>query len=1230
MSSLPPALDFAAMEMDIVSKWKQEESFATQDRLSLERDEKVGGKLTLGKMLPRCHCSLSLSLTHTHTGNHLLVNCPLRRFLFVPSRLFACPLPRPVLCPTQKFTFYDGPPFATGLPHYGHILAGTIKDTVTRYAAMTGHYVQRRAGWDCHGLPVEYEIDQKLNITHRDQVLEMGIDKYNATCRSIVTRYTSEWESTVTRLGRWIDFRNDYKTMDPTFMESVWWVFRQLFDKGLVYQGYKVMPYSTGCTTPLSNFEAGLNYKDVKDPAVVVSFPIKGQDNVHFVAWTTTPWTLPSNLALCVNPNLDYVRVLDKATGKRYVLAQTRLVQLYPKIGSKKWKPENAKDLYEIEETFKGTALVGQQYEPLFDFFADKSPEFFRVVSDTYVTDDAGTGVVHQAPAFGEDDYRVCLANNIIVKGGDIPCPVDANGEFTDEVPFCKGIHVKKADDLIIPLLKEAGRLVQKDVLLHSYPFCWRSDTPLIYKAVPSWFVKVEQIRDQVVENNKATYWVPKEVKEGRFHNWLSDARDWAVSRNRFWGTPIPIWANEDLTEVLCIGSIDELAELSGVRVDDLHRETVDKVEIPSKKSPGTTLKRVEEVFDCWFESGSMPYAQSHYPFENKDRWEKGFPADFIAEGLDQTRGWFYTLMILSTALFNKPAFKNNIVNGMVLAEDGQKMSKRKKNYPDPNLVISRYGADALRMYLVNSPVVRAESLKFREDGVLGVVKEVFLPWYNAFRFFLQNIERWEKNGRKFSPDTSVAKSSSNPTDIWIQAETQGLIKFVHEEMRAYRLYTVMPVLVKFITQLTNWYVRLNRDRLKGMEGDGDEADKEAEVGLHVLYDVLMDVTVLMGPFTPFITEFFYQHLRKFQPSYAQAADGGGSSNPVMRGKSDSVHFLPLPSYDESRLNTNAVESMEVLQSVVELGRNAREKRNISLRTPVKMITAVLSNPSPHVVEGITGPLKSYILSELNAWDFYVVPKEEEHDWVKLRLTPDFSKLGKKLGPKMKAVKAHVVNLSHEDAVAALAKGTMEIEDAVIDCASELDSKLDFAKEGDHWEAAVKADGSLVVAVDCTQDEATISSGMSREVISAVQQLRKAAGLDLSDTVEAFFEEEAGVSLVESAVSKNVPLFEAKMHGLVPLPQHCAPSWSVVLKSDYFDIGQSRTKVTICRQAMAVSDTLAEPCRNVVATLDPSSFVPGQDLKISVDGSDYTLKEGADFFLNSTAKARGTKSFDWC
>lgn len=892
---------------------------------------------------------------------------------------------------------------------------------------MRGYYVERRAGWDCHGLPVEYEIDQKLHITHRSQVLEMGIDKYNEACRSIVTRYTKEWERTMTRLGRWVDFENDYKTMDPSFMESVWWVFKQLFEKNLIYQGYKVMPYSTGCTTPLSNFEASLNYKQVKDPAVVVSFPIVGQEqeDLSFVAWTTTPWTLPANIALCVNPVLEYVKVLDKKSNKTYIIAKTRLPQLYPIMNDKKkWKPEKASTLYEIKETIKGEDLVGMRYMPLFDFFADtvSSGDYFHVVADSYVTDDSGTGVVHLAPAFGEDDYRVCLAHGIITKGGNIPCPVDDDGNFTDAVEPVKGKHVKIADDILIQVINEMGRLVQKDVLIHSYPFCWRSDTPLIYKAVPSWFVKVEEIRDQLVENNQKTHWVPSEVKEGRFHKWLSDARDWAVSRNRFWGTPIPLWTNDDLSEMVCVGSIDELAELSGVCVKDLHRETVDGLVIPSKKSPGTTLKRVDEVFDCWFESGSMPYAQNHYPFEKEDGWDKRFPADFIAEGLDQTRGWFYTLMVLSTALFGQPAFQNVIVNGIMMVRNKEgnleKMSKRKKNYPDANLVISEYGADAVRMYLLNSPSVRAESLVFEKNGIFDVVKDIFLPLYNTVRFFLQNLERWEHDyGCRFVPDTEAFRSTTNPTDVWIIAELQGLVKYVHEQMKEYRLYTVLPALVTFKTQLSNWYVRLNRDRLKGQEGEGESTMVKAndvEAGLQVLYSVLLDLTILMAPFTPFLAEFFYQNLRKVQPSYVLAANGGGTSNPVMPGKSDSVHFLQLPQYDTSRLNPQACEAMHVLQSIVELGRKVRESRNIGYRTPVKCVMVVLRNRTPHVVDAISGSLRKYILLELNTWDFQVVPEQQESEWIRLSLVPVFPVLGKKLGHKMSAVSKSIKGLSHE------------------------------------------------------------------------------------------------------------------------------------------------------------------------------------------------------------------------
>ncbi|THD19745.1 Isoleucine--trna cytoplasmic [Fasciola hepatica] len=672
-----------------------------------------------------------------------------------------------------RYTFYDGPPFATGLPHYGHLLAGTIKDIVTRHAHQTGYHVDRRFGWDCHGLPVEYEVDKECGITSPNDVLEMGIKTYNDKCRAIVMRYSSQWEIVTRRFGRWIDFKNDYRTMYPWFMESVWWVFKQIFDKGLVYRGVKVMPFSTACSTPLSNFEAGQNYKDVQDPS-------NTQNTVEFVAWTTTPWTLVSNLALCVHPDKEYVKVHDKQHKRNFILMKCRLSSLYKE-----------EDEYQILETFLGKTLNGLTYEPMFDYFAHLKKErgAFRVLCDTYVTDDAGTGVVQQAPYFGEDDFRICMANGIIGKDTPMVCPVDPCGRFTDEIKEFAGIYVKEADKTICSVLKQRGRLLSHNTINHSYPFCWRSDTPLIYRALPTWFIRVQDLVDRLLENNAKCHWVPDFVREGRFANWLRDARDWAVSRNRFWGTPIPIWASDDMEEVICVGSIEELAQLSGVHITDLHKESVDPITIPSRTGRGV-LRRVSEVFDCWFESGSMPYAQIHYPFENTKTFEEGFPADFIAEGIDQTRGWFYTLLVISTALFNKPPFKHLIVNGIVLAADGQKMSKRAKNYPDPMEVISRHGADALRLYLINSPVVRAQNLRFNEAGVHDVVKDVFLPWYNALRFlFESSIIPFERaTGQSFKVPPDSVPETVNFMDKWILSFTQSLIRFVHQELAGERL----------------------------------------------------------------------------------------------------------------------------------------------------------------------------------------------------------------------------------------------------------------------------------------------------------------------------------------------------------------------------------------------------------------------------------------------------------
>lgn len=929
----------------------------------------------------------------------------------------------------------------------------------------------------------------------------MGIDKYNAECRAIVTRYCAEWETIVTRLGRWIDFKNDYRTMEPWYMESVWWVFSELWKKNLVYRSFRVMPYSTACNTPLSNFEANLNYKeDTVDPAVVVSFPIlsfpasssAGGDetsNTSFVAWTTTPWTLPSNLALCVNSSLDYVCVKDLKSNHRYILMEARLTQLYIKYGKKDYKGGE----FEIVRKYKGKDLIGATYEPLFNYFVNEyGSTAFRVVADDYVKDDAGTGIVHQAPAFGEDDYRVCTTHGIINKDdGRLPCPVDANGNFSDEVPDFKGIYVKKADDAICAYLKSKGKLVNKASITHSYPFCWRSDTPLIYRAVPSWFVRVESIKERLLAANDKTYWVPSSVKEGRFHNWLRDARDWNISRNRYWGTPLPIWTNETYTEFRVFSSIAELEAASGQKITDLHREFIDHLTVPSASGTGV-LRRIDEVFDCWFESGSMPYAQIHYPFENAQGFtENRFPADFIAEGLDQTRGWFYTLMVLSTALFDKPAFKNLIVNGLVLAEDGKKMSKRLKNYPDPMDVVNRYGADALRLYLINSPVVRADPLRFKESGVLEVVKELFLPWYNALRFMCQNAGRLATaTGQPFVADPNKMLASTNAMDRWVVASVQGLIKFIRAEMEAYRLYTVVPRLVAFINDLTNWYVRLNRRRLKG--GDGDE---EAVTSLCTLHEVLLSLSSLMAPFTPFLTELHYQNLRQFMRTNA-------SDDPTALGTAESIHFTSIPHFKPEFINEQLEARVRAMLTAIELGRTARDRRVLSLKTPVRNVTII--HPDTALLKYLE-ELQDYIAEELNTLSVNFTSKEEE--WATFTVSPNMALLGKRLGKDLKAATTELAGWSAEQIrqymttrKATLTTGNIELSGDDIKVGRVVRKEVigRFECLVDESSENPLTNTSLLVAVDTLQDEVTQAMGAAREIANRVQKLRKHGGCQVS------------------------------------------------------------------------------------------------------------------------------------
>lgn len=1042
------------------------------------------------------------------------------------------------------FSFYDGPPFATGLPHYGHLLAGTIKDTVTRFAYQTGHHVPRRFGWDCHGLPIEFEIEKQLGIKSKSDVMKFGIANYNAECRKIVMRFAKEWENVVSRLGRWIDFENDYKTLDPSFMESIWYVFKTLYEKGLVYQGFRVMPYSTACTTPLSNFEAGLNYKDVDDPAVTVSFPIVGADPpASFIAWTTTPWTLPSNVALCVNPNMEYVYVSDDRTGDTYVMAETRLVQLYKNPKKKKG--------FEILKKVLGKELVGLHYEPLFPFFYEEMKDTaFRVLSDDYVTDSDGTGIVHQAPAFGEDDHRVCLEHGVVQTDKPLPCPVDDDGKFVDPVTDFRGMYIKDADKLIIADLKDKGKLVKNDSLNHRYPFCWRSETPLIQRAVPAWFVRVTEFRDQLVENNLQTYWVPGFVQHNRFGSWLENARDWNVSRNRYWGTPLPVWSNEETGERLVVGSIKELEELSGVSdINDIHREFVDDIEIKSSKT-GDVLRRVSEVFDCWFESGSMPYSSIHYPFgyDSEETFANTFPADFVAEGLDQTRGWFYTLMVLSTALKQKPAFKNCVVNGLVLAEDGKKMSKRLKNYPDPSYVLDEYGADALRLYLINSPAVRAEPLKFREDGVRDVVKDVMLPWFNALRFLVQNLRTVILSSDKpvTIEDASTYASYKNQMDVWIESALGSLTEFVHAEMKAYRLYTVVPKLLSFVDSLTDWYVRLNRPRLKGVE-----SEEEQRVALGTLAHVLLSLSRLMSPFAPFFAEYSYQVLKPLAPTDLQM---------------DSVHFLMLPEVDSKAVNKSVEESIEHMKMAIELGRVGREHRELALKQPLK--EAVIIHRDQEVLDAIKS-LESYVLSELNIRT--LTYSTDESEYVMLKADADGRVLGKKLGRSFKAVHSAVRALSPGDVRRFEVEGKLEIAGHMLtteEVKISRELKAEY-KEGGDLQAESSASGLLVV-LNTVRDNDLVQEGTARELINRIQKLRKKMHLRPEDRVEAFVETED--EALVSVLKNKEHVFKDALHGGVPLPDDKRSGKSVVIVNEAVEsIGDIELRVCLTKARMHVS-----------------------------------------------------------
>lgn len=954
----------------------------------------------------------------------------------------------------QPYIFYDGPPFATGLPHHGHLVASTIKDIVPRYWTMRGRFVSRRFGWDCHGLPIEHEIDKQLNMSAQQAVDELGVAGYNKECRAIVDRYVDQWRHTITRLGRWVDFDDDYKTMDAWYMESVWWVFKQLWDKGLVYQGVKVMPISTALATPLANFEATSNYIDVQDPAITVLFKVESQDK-YLAAWTTTPWTLPSNLAVCVGDDIDYVLVHDPSTGKDIYFAQDLVAQ----YGE-----------FEVKETLKGTDLVGLRYEPLFPYFTDQRElGAFVVLSDDYVTTESGTGLVHQAPAFGEDDHRVMRAANIEA----FACPVSLEGVFSDEVADFAGQYVKDADKNIISYLKDQGSLYRQDVIQHSYPYCYRSDTPLIYRAIPSWYVRVTQIADRLKTANNSIRWVPDHVKHGRFGNWLEGAIDWAVSRNRVWGTPLPIWINDVTGNSVCIGSIEELKQYTGVEVDDLHREMVDPLTFSVDGEEGV-YRRIEEVLDCWFESGSMPYAQLHYPFENEKVFAAGFPAEFIAEGLDQTRGWFYTLTVLAAAIYDKPAFRNVIVNGMVMAEDGKKMSKRLKNYTAPDELMEAYGADALRLYLINSGLVRGEEQRFADSGVRDMTRRALLPWFNAFSFLqtYASIDDW-------SPQKGL-HFGDNVLDQWLISRLQTLKSNVASEMEAYRLYNVVPQLFGFIENLTNWYIRLNRSRVWGEEVTADKI-----AAFSTLYTVLVELSQVMAPFAPFLSEYLYRALGQLS---------GAEPMP------ESVHLCDYPTAETQNMKPELELAVDRMQQVILLGRQKREEVKIGLRTPLAELTIVHRDES--LLEEMQA-LDGYVRDELNVQRINY--SCDEGAFIELIAKPNFPLLGKRLGKRMKEFQAKIVQLQAEDIAALQSEGHITIDGETFD-SSEIEV-LQQARAGTN----TLSNSYIAVDLDCTLTDELVRGGYAREMVHCIQRARKDHGFSVSDRIEVVYRAHAEI-----------------------------------------------------------------------------------------------------------------------
>ena len=934
----------------------------------------------------------------------------------------------------NEYVFYDGPPFANGLPHYGHLLTGFVKDAVPRYQTMQGKRVERRFGWDCHGLPAEAEAERQLGISGRQAITDFGIEKFNEYCKESVLRYTSDWERYVTRQARWVDFANDYKTLDVSYMESVMWAFKTLWDKGLVYEGFRVLPYSWALETPLSNTETRMDdaYKQVQDPALTVAFVLETGESL--LAWTTTPWTLPSNLALAVAPDVSYVRV--RHNGTVYILAEARL-------GAYEKELEGA----EVLDTVLGSALVGRMYTPMFSYFADQ-PDAFRVIAGDFVTTEDGTGVVHLAPGFGEDDQRVCSENGI-----GLVVPVDSRGLFTSEVPDFEGMLVFDANPLIIRELKSRGVVLRHETYDHAYPHCWRTGKPLIYKAVSSWFVNVTAVKERMVALNEQITWVPDHLKHGSFGKWLENARDWTISRNRFWGSPIPVWRSDDpaYPRIDVYGSLADLKRDFGVTVTELHRPVVDDLVRPNPDDPTgkSMMRRVPEVLDCWFESGSMPFAQVHYPFENQEWFDQHYPGDFIVEYIGQTRGWFYTLHVLATALFDRPAFSTCVSHGIVLGDDGAKMSKSLRNYPDPMNVFDTYGADAMRWYLLSSSILRGSDFAVTEEGIRDTVRQVMLPLWNSWYFLSLYANAESMTGE-------VRYDSTNVLDRYVFSKLKRLIEDTTVSMDQYDIFNACQQVRTFLDVLTNWYIRRSRDRF--WKGDKDAID--------TLHTVLQVLTRIAAPLLPLTTEKIYKELTG----------------------SRSVHLEDWPDASIVPSDDELETVMDQVRDVCSTTLSLRKVHSRRVRLPLGELT--VASPLANKLQSFI----SIITDEVNVHKVTLTTELGQVAKHELQLIP--AALGPRLGANTQkvivAVKKGDWSINGDEVIA----GGVALEP------HEFHVKL-VAAAGDTETvaSAALADGQGIVLLNIELTEALLAEGAARDIVRMVQQARREAGLAVSDRI---------------------------------------------------------------------------------------------------------------------------------